>query len=672
MSGRSEMIRLSRDSCVTSSGGVPGRRAVRDGMFGVAPQLSGASRGCAGGGRDHRGRARRNGAGGTGGAISRGCELIAQSAPMSEPREDGACDWLIGSWGGLEASAAILTGAVAGDRVGTLGVFGIRPWLSRRQDRLVLPQRADSRCWACCCRTRASPSVWARARASSSGGRCRSAARDFQIVPGVVLDLARRAPMAARDDRRCGCRCEACRRRSLVSLAMLAAVRRDAHAQETDASPEPADEPPSERGAAELVDGRVRKLRSARVAPAAARAPVAARLARAHRRPVAVGGAVARRRHRRGRPRGAVLGSPDLNRSSMGPAFGLEARGHVLRIVDGAPASWLIAGGLALTMNVTEHGRYGKSRVRFPSLFGLMVAGGRRRRPKPAADVVLPALERALAVLIEKHVAIELVPSVSLLYQGARGGVEALWLLGVGVSWRAMGQPMLVALTAVTHPAAAARRTRHPPVSLPPSNRFGTGSSVPCARSRQTLVAQARPSTVAFTGVRPHACVAGGACPSGMRANIHPPGPGYRHSFARNVFAFAFAFAATGAILSRAMTDVDALLTELRQFVAERDWSQFHDPKNLAMLLASEVGELVAEYRWVAGAAADAHSRDPARPRAHRRRDRRRRHRAAAALRPHRHRPRRRRHHQAGQEPRPLPRRQIPRETRPAVRPSGR
>jgi dCTP diphosphatase len=60
------------------------------------------------------------------------------------------------------------------------------------------------------------------------------------------------------------------------------------------------------------------------------------------------------------------------------------------------------------------------------------------------------------------------------------------------------------------------------------------------------------------------------------------------------------------------MTDVDSLLTKLRQFVAERDWAQFHDPKNLAMLLASEVGELVAEYRWVAGDAADAHSREAA------------------------------------------------------------
>jgi NTP pyrophosphatase (non-canonical NTP hydrolase) len=63
------------------------------------------------------------------------------------------------------------------------------------------------------------------------------------------------------------------------------------------------------------------------------------------------------------------------------------------------------------------------------------------------------------------------------------------------------------------------------------------------------------------------------------------------------------------------MTAPDGLATilaELRQFVVERDWDQFHDPKNLAMLLASEVGELVAEYRWVDNAKADEHSREPA------------------------------------------------------------
>src|SRR5438477_10060032 len=50
---------------------------------------------------------------------------------------------------------------------------------------------------------------------------------------------------------------------------------------------------------------------------------------------------------------------------------------------------------------------------------------------------------------------------------------------------------------------------------------------------------------------------------------------------------------------------------ELRRFVAARDWQQFHDPKNLAMLVASEAGELVAEYRWVPGDVADVHSREP-------------------------------------------------------------
>jgi NTP pyrophosphatase (non-canonical NTP hydrolase) len=44
---------------------------------------------------------------------------------------------------------------------------------------------------------------------------------------------------------------------------------------------------------------------------------------------------------------------------------------------------------------------------------------------------------------------------------------------------------------------------------------------------------------------------------------------------------------------------LDTLRSRLRDFVKERDWEQFHDPKNLAMCLGSEVGELLAEYRWV-------------------------------------------------------------------------
>jgi NTP pyrophosphatase (non-canonical NTP hydrolase) len=60
------------------------------------------------------------------------------------------------------------------------------------------------------------------------------------------------------------------------------------------------------------------------------------------------------------------------------------------------------------------------------------------------------------------------------------------------------------------------------------------------------------------------------------------------------------------------MSELTALVADLRDFVGERDWAQFHDPKNLAMLIGSEAGELVAEYRWVRNEAADAHSHDPA------------------------------------------------------------
>lgn len=56
---------------------------------------------------------------------------------------------------------------------------------------------------------------------------------------------------------------------------------------------------------------------------------------------------------------------------------------------------------------------------------------------------------------------------------------------------------------------------------------------------------------------------------------------------------------------------LDALNAELRRFVDERGWDAFHDPKNLAMLLASEAGELLAELRWVPSAESDQRVRDP-------------------------------------------------------------
>ena len=51
-------------------------------------------------------------------------------------------------------------------------------------------------------------------------------------------------------------------------------------------------------------------------------------------------------------------------------------------------------------------------------------------------------------------------------------------------------------------------------------------------------------------------------------------------------------------------------MEELRAFVAERDWEQFHDPKNLAMAMVSEAGELAAEYRWLRSVEADGYTED--------------------------------------------------------------
>ena len=41
------------------------------------------------------------------------------------------------------------------------------------------------------------------------------------------------------------------------------------------------------------------------------------------------------------------------------------------------------------------------------------------------------------------------------------------------------------------------------------------------------------------------------------------------------------------------------LSAELAEFVDERDWGQFHNPKNLAMALAAEAGELLEHFQWL-------------------------------------------------------------------------
>ena len=44
---------------------------------------------------------------------------------------------------------------------------------------------------------------------------------------------------------------------------------------------------------------------------------------------------------------------------------------------------------------------------------------------------------------------------------------------------------------------------------------------------------------------------------------------------------------------------LESLRAKLNAFAAERDWDQFHNPKNLAMALAGEAGELLEHFQWL-------------------------------------------------------------------------
>jgi NTP pyrophosphatase (non-canonical NTP hydrolase) len=53
-------------------------------------------------------------------------------------------------------------------------------------------------------------------------------------------------------------------------------------------------------------------------------------------------------------------------------------------------------------------------------------------------------------------------------------------------------------------------------------------------------------------------------------------------------------------------TPLQDLSRRLRQFATERDWEQFHTPKNLATALVAEAGELAAEFQWLTAAQSSA------------------------------------------------------------------
>jgi dCTP diphosphatase len=65
-----------------------------------------------------------------------------------------------------------------------------------------------------------------------------------------------------------------------------------------------------------------------------------------------------------------------------------------------------------------------------------------------------------------------------------------------------------------------------------------------------------------------------------------------------------------------ALTDDATTLAELKTrvlaFVRERDWEQFHSPKNLSMALAAETGELMEHFLWASGEQSLAIAQQPA------------------------------------------------------------
>ncbi len=63
--------------------------------------------------------------------------------------------------------------------------------------------------------------------------------------------------------------------------------------------------------------------------------------------------------------------------------------------------------------------------------------------------------------------------------------------------------------------------------------------------------------------------------------------------------------------MSDAKTTIDELKQLIQRFVAERDWEQFHSPKNLSMALAIEAAELMEHFQWVDLAASRAIADDP-------------------------------------------------------------
>ena len=50
--------------------------------------------------------------------------------------------------------------------------------------------------------------------------------------------------------------------------------------------------------------------------------------------------------------------------------------------------------------------------------------------------------------------------------------------------------------------------------------------------------------------------------------------------------------------MTKEKLDLKTIKEKLRKFSQERDWDQYHSPKNLAMAMSVEVSELLEIFQW--------------------------------------------------------------------------
>jgi dCTP diphosphatase len=51
--------------------------------------------------------------------------------------------------------------------------------------------------------------------------------------------------------------------------------------------------------------------------------------------------------------------------------------------------------------------------------------------------------------------------------------------------------------------------------------------------------------------------------------------------------------------MEKDIDQLEMLRERMAKFAAKRDWDQFHNPKNLAMALAGEAGEVLEHFQWL-------------------------------------------------------------------------